>query len=636
MKWTQWIFCQLFEKGLARQEEALVNWCPKLGTVLANEEVIGGKSERGDHPVVRTPLRQWVLEITKYADRLLTGLDGLDWPKGTVESQRQWIGRSEGCTVRFGVGGGEDVEVFTTRCDTLMGVTYVCLAPEHRLVADLTKEDRKEDVEAYVARAASRSDMDRAAGKEKTGVFTGSYAVHPVTGEEVQVWVADYVLGGYGTGAVMAVPAHDARDYEFAEEFGLPVKAVVGPKVRGEPELPFLERGVCVDSGEFSGLETKDALKAVANSLEDKGRGGPKVQYKLRDWLFSRQRYWGEPIPIYFPVTDLAEGSDPKNSPHSIDFATPIAVDASELPLTLPPMDDFHPGDDPAGCLARAKDWRYFQRDGKWYARETNTMPQWAGSCWYYFRFADPSNSASAWSHKADEGWLPVDLYVGGAEHAVLHLLYARFWHHVLHDLGHTRHPEPFAKLVHQGMILGADGEKMSKSRGNVVNPDDVVEGTGADSLRLYEMFMGPLEAVKPWQTSQVAGVVRFQRKVYDIAKRVVESPRADDAEDAKETLKVLHKCMKKVTSDVESMSFNTAISALMVLSNHLASLPEPPSKDTVMRLAVMLSPFAPHLAEEVHEMLGGEGSVSKLPWVEVRYALAMLGRESLNSSKVI
>lgn len=476
VKWTQWIFLQLFKKDLAKQSSVSVNWCPALGTVLANEEVINGLSERGDHPVKRLPLRQWVLEITKYADRLEKGLEGLDWPSGTMTSQKQWIGKSTGCDIVFTTEDGVDsIPVFTTRPDTVMGVTYVSLAPEHPLVTKLATPEQKEEVMKYVERTSSRSDLDRTSSKEKTGVFTGSYAVHPISGERVPIWVADYVLGSYGSGAVMAVPAHDERDFEFAAKFNLEIKAVIKSKKGEEVELPFTGKGVACESGQFDGLKTEACKKKVAEVLDGTNKGGEKIQYKLRDWVFSRQRYWGEPIPIFFPVTFPSDGDhssvDPKVDEHTIDYDSPIPVPEDELPLTLPAMDDFSPGDDPAGCLARAEDWRYFMKDGRWFARETNTMPQWAGSCWYYLRYADNKNSKEAWSKEADEDWGPVDLYVGGAEHAVLHLLYARFWHQVMFDLGHTKHPEPFQKLVHQGMILGADGEKNEQEQGQRCQP---------------------------------------------------------------------------------------------------------------------------------------------------------------------
>ncbi|KAL7487878.1 hypothetical protein ACHAW6_013462 [Cyclotella cf. meneghiniana] len=633
VKWTQWIFLQLYKKGLAKQSEVSVNWCPALGTVLANEEVINGLSERGDHPVVRLPLRQWVLKITEYADRLEKGLQGLDWPAGTMVAQEQWIGKSEGTEIVFAVDGMDDqnVTVFTTRADTLFGVTYLTLAPEHPLVPLITTASQKDDVEAYVTTTSSRSDLDRTSNKDKTGVFTGGYAIHPFTHEKIPIWIGDYVLGSYGTGAVMAVPAHDERDFEFAKKFGLDVKWVVDSKEEGQElfkEEAFTEHGVNINSGEFNGLTTEEAKKAITSKLSEISAGGSKITYKLRDWVFSRQRYWGEPIPIYFPV-DFPNDVDPATvdpkmdgCEHTIRYDKPIPVDEADLPLKLPEMDDFSPGDDPAGCLARAKEWRYFQKDGKWYARETNTMPQWAGSCWYYFRFLDPKNNDAAFSPELDEDWMPVDLYVGGAEHAVLHLLYARFWHQVLYDLGYTKHPEPFQKLVHQGMILGSDGEKMSKSRGNVVNPDDVVDAHGADALRLYEMFMGPLEAVKPWQTSQVAGVVRFQNKLYNVVQSAVQNDSSVAMDD--ETTKILHKTMKKVTEDIESMSFNTAISAMMVLTNHLTTLKDKVPREAAEKLTLMVSPFAPHLGEECWNLLGHEESLAYHPWVEYDEALCV------------
>eukprot|EP00550_Attheya_septentrionalis_P009930 CAMPEP_0198297522 /NCGR_PEP_ID=MMETSP1449-20131203/37030_1 /TAXON_ID=420275 /ORGANISM="Attheya septentrionalis, Strain CCMP2084" /LENGTH=889 /DNA_ID=CAMNT_0043998471 /DNA_START=99 /DNA_END=2765 /DNA_ORIENTATION=- len=632
VKWTQWIFLQLFKKGLAEQSSVSVNWCPELGTVLANEEVINGLSERGDFPVIRLPLRQWLLKITDYADRLEEGLEGLDWPSGTMAAQKQWIGKSIGSNIDFKVDGldTEKISVFTTRADTLMGVTYVTLAPEHPLVLSICSEEQKEEVEAYVKETSSRSDLDRTAAKEKTGVFTGGYGIHPISGEKVPIWVGDYVLGSYGTGAVMAVPAHDVRDFEFAQKFGLEIKWVVQPSQTKElksTEEAFTPHGACINSGEFDGLTTAKAKKAITRKLAEMDMGGAKITYKLRDWVFSRQRYWGEPIPIYFPV-DFPEGVNPSDADpkedgceHTIRYDQPFPVDEAELPLTLPEIDDFKPGDDPAGCLARAKDWRYFQKDGKWFARETNTMPQWAGSCWYYLRYLDPTNSGEAFSKQADADWMPVDLYVGGAEHAVLHLLYARFWHQVMFDLGYTQHPEPFQKLVHQGMILGSDGEKMSKSRGNVVNPDEIVDAQGADALRLYEMFMGPLEAVKPWQTSQVSGVVRFQNKLYTVVNTAIEN-QVTEMDD--ETTRILHKTMKKVSEDIDTLGFNTAISALMVLTNHLVSLKDKVPLEAAEKLALMVSPFAPHLGEECWKLLGHTEMLAYHPWVEYDESLCI------------
>jgi len=613
VKWTQWIFLKLFEQGLAFQDEKPVNWCAGLGTVLANEEIIDGLSERGGFPVERKPLRQWVLKITALADRLAAELDGLDWPEGTMTMQRSWIGRSEGAEIAFATeGGGEDVRVFTTRADTLMGATYVVVAPEHPLARRVGESDSA--VAKYIAETASKSDLDRTSAKAKSGVPAGESVVHPLTGERLPVWVADYVIGSYGTGAVMAVPAHDERDFDFAAAHGLPVKRVVAePDGAAEAEAleeAFTEHGVAVNSGPLvDGLATPEAKAKVVELLAEAGRGSAKVSYKLRDWVFSRQRYWGEPIPIYFPVT--TDGDPRKGDAYSIDYSQPLPVAEEELPVALPELEDFQPGDDPQGCLARVLDWRFFQRDGKWWARETNTMPQWAGSCWYYLRFADPANTQQAWSAEAEKAWLPVDLYVGGAEHAVLHLLYARFWHKVLHSLGLVSTAEPFQKLVHQGMILGADGEKMSKSRGNVINPDDIVSAYGADAMRLYEMFMGPLEAVKPWQTEQIAGVVRFQNRVHALATRADGSAELGD-----ETERLMHQTIKKVTADVDALSFNTAISQMMIFSNHLAGLKQLPA-EPVEKLALLVSPLAPHLGEEAWQMLGHEQSLAYEPWPE-------------------
>jgi leucyl-tRNA synthetase len=632
VRWTQWIFLQLYKRGLAYQDQVSVNWCPALGTVLANEEVVDGKSERGSHPVIRTPLRQWMLRITAYADRLAEDLSLLSWPEGTVAMQRGWIGRSEGALIAFDVEGwkGGALNVFTTRPDTLLGVTYVVLAPEHPITAWLlatpgsVDEERREAVKRYVAAVASKSDRDRlsAAAKEKTGVDTGLVAVHPITGAKVPVWVADYVLGGYGTGAVMAVPGHDERDFAFARAFSLPIVEVVSPDGNLHDALSqaYVDDGVAVRSGEFDGLKTEDCKRAIVDKLIALGRGKREVSYKLRDWVFSRQRYWGEPIPVYFPVELKDPAADPRSSSpdtYSIDYGTPIAVEESELPLVLPELTNYRPGDDPAGPLARAVDWRFFQKDGKWYARETNTMPQWAGSCWYYLRFLDPENDAELCSMDAYDAWMPVDLYIGGGEHAVLHLLYARFWHKVLFDIGKVRHPEPFMKLIHQGMILGEDNEKMSKSRGNVVNPDDVVKAHGADVLRLYEMFMGPLDAVKPWQTAQIQGMVRFRDRLFAACSRQL-SDAMDDA-----TKRLLHKTIKKVTRDIDALGFNTAITAMMVFLNHLSGIASPP-RAAVEALVLLVSPFAPHLGEELWRLTGHPRSLAYEPWPTYDEALCV------------
>ena len=546
----------------------------------------------------------------------------------------------------------------------MFGVTYVTLAPEHPLVLQVATNKQRDKVQDYIELTQHRSDLDRTLSKEKTGIFTGGYVIHPFNETiHIPIWIADYVLGSYGTGAVMAVPAHDIRDYEFAKTYQLPMKHVVIPscsttttttkatttkateeEITAKDDMTvFTDDGVLINSGPYNGLTTEEAKLAITEKLTKLNKGGTEITYKLRDWVFSRQRYWGEPIPIYFPVT-FPDGVDPMtqdprldNCVHTIQYDQPIPMKEEDLPLTLPYMEDFQPGDDPAGCLARAKDWRYFQQQldnddddnddndhpkQQWFARETNTMPQWAGSCWYYFRFTDPKNDQQAFSQEADSSWMPVDLYVGGAEHAVLHLLYARFWHQVLYDLGITIHQEPFQKLVHQGMILGSDGEKMSKSRGNVVNPDDIVDEQGADALRLYEMFMGPLEAVKPWQTSQVAGVVRFMQRVYTVVVTTMANPKNAEMDD--ETLRIMQKTMKKVTNDIETMSFNTAISALMVYTNHLQSLKDKVPMEAVQNLALMVSPFAPHLGEECWNLLGHDHTLAYEPWVQYDEALCV------------
>lgn len=685
VRWTQWIFLQLFHAGLAYQDDLRVNWCPALGTVLANEEVIDGKSERGGHPVERRAIRQWVLKITEYADRLLKGLDDVEWPSSTRTMQEEWIGRSEGAEVTFGVvGHDETLEVYTTRPDTLFGATFMVLAPEHPLVSKITTDERRTEVDDYVAAAKNRSDRDRQ--KQKTGVFTGGFAINPVNGAEVPVWIADYVLWGYGTGAIMAVPAHDTRDFEFATKYEIPIVEVVSED--GKPSEGALSEarpdpGIAVRSGKYDGMKTAEMKKAITTDLEKDGKGKGRTQYKLRDWIFSRQRYWGEPFPIYFPVKGDA---DPRQGEEGVDFTvdydSPIAVEELELPVQLPELEDYKPGDDPRGVLARATDWRFFQKDGKWFARETNTMPQWAGSCWYYLRFCDPHNQEKGWSEKAVKDWLPVDLYVGGAEHAVLHLLYARFWHMVLYDQGHVPVPEPFTKLVHQGMILGEiemtaydgpsgrvsaelvravededdafeledgtrvkpvrvgeddvekrkDGQfalksdagvavharafKMSKSRGNVVNPDDIIQRFGADALRTYEMQMGPLEATKPWATESIGGVRRFLDRCWRL------SGDAADVEPSEEILRETHKCIDKVTQDIESLKLNTAIAAMMILSRALQKAKGGPPKSCVKILAQLVHPFAPHLGEEMWERLGEAPSIQKAPWPDADPAL--------------
>ncbi len=629
-KWTQWIFLQLFNRDLAYQSEIAVNWCPALGTVLANEEVIDGKSERGSHPVVRKPMRQWMLKITAYADRLLSDIDALDWPEGIAQMQRNWIGRSEGAEVDFEiVDQAAKVRVYTTRPDTLFGATYMVVAPEHELLDALTSDSQREVVRAYVDAALGRSERDRQdERKAKTGVFTGGYAINPVDGRQIPVWVADYVLGGYGTGAIMAVPGHDERDFAFATMYDLPIlRVVAGPDDGAASPLPeaFTAHGVAVNSGPFDGLTTAAFKQAITAWLAERGLGAAKVNFKLRDWVFSRQRYWGEPIPIRYPVlagegTDASDFDPRRGDACTVDYSRPTALDPAELPLTLPETDDFTPTGDAQPPLARCLSWRFHQlggaasaaldaQPGAWWAYETNTMPQWAGSCWYYLRYLDPHNTEALASAEAMARWLPVDLYVGGAEHAVLHLLYARFWHKVLYDVGAVPGPEPFQRLVNQGMILGEDGEKMSKSRGNVVNPDDMLRDFGADAFRLYEMFMGPLEQVKPWQTNGMVGTRRFLARLWSLFdKPIVDTPPSDEIE------RTLHKLVKKVTEDTERLAFNTSIAAMMEAVNALMKQPTL-AVSAAERLVLVAAPYAPHIAEELWERLGRPPSVSQVAW---------------------
>ncbi len=606
-KWTQWIFLQLLKKGLAYEAEVAVNWCPALGTVLANEEVINGKSERGGHPVVRRPMRQWMLKITAYADRLIDDLDDLDWSDSIKDMQRNWIGKSEGAEVDFQIDGYElSLTVFTTRPDTLFGATYMVLAPEHPYLEQITGSEQLSEVKKYQQQAELKSDLDRTDLAEgKTGVFTGSYAVNPVNDELIPIWVSDYVLMSYGTGAIMAVPAHDTRDYEFAKTFNLPIQEVVSGGNIEEEAFTQIEDGFMVNSatsdGTFSinGLKPSVAIGKTGEWLETTGKGKLAVNYKLRDWLFSRQRYWGEPFPILRDGNDIIPMSD------------------SDLPLTLPVLDRIKPSGTGESPLANAKEWLEVVDpvSGKVYTRETNTMPQWAGSCWYYLRFIDPHNNEAAWDLEKEKYWMPVDLYVGGAEHAVLHLLYARFWHKVLFDLGYVSTREPFHKLVNQGMILGMDGEKMSKSRGNVINPDEVVGQYGADTMRLYEMFMGPLERSKPWNTSGIEGVYRFLNRLWryfvnDDGKIIELSDSTPD----KATLTMMHASIKKVQSDLDNMAFNTGISQLMVFSNHLRSLDTVP-QSALETLVSLLNPFAPHICEELWSLMGHSEKLAYYEW---------------------
>ena len=604
-KWTQWIFKKLYEKGLAYVDEVPVNWCPALGTVLSNEEVIDGKSERGGHPVERRPMRQWVLKITDYAEKLLADLDILDWPESLKAMQRNWIGKSVGAEIDFKIEGTDKAfTVFTTRADTVFGVSYCVLAPEHKLVEEIVTEGQRAAVEEYLDIVKRKSDLERTdLNKDKTGVFTGAYAINPVNGEKVELWIADYVLASYGTGAVMAVPAHDERDYEFATKFNLPIKAVI--EDNGEVVVPFYGDGKHINSDFINGLNNEEAITKVIEFLEENKVGRSKVTYKLRDWLFSRQRYWGEPIPII----------------HWED-GTMTTVPDSELPLLLPETDNIKPSGTGESPLANIEEWLNVvdPETGKKGKRETNTMPQWAGSCWYYLRYIDPHNDEMFADPEKLKYWLPVDVYIGGAEHAVLHLLYARFWHKVLYDLGLVPSREPFQKLFNQGMILaeGKDGrpEKMSKSKGNVVNPDDIIVSHGADTLRVYEMFMGPLDASIAWSENGLDGSRRFLDRVYRLFVDEETGKVNDKVQDKDNAeLEVSYNfTVKKVSEDIEILGFNTAISQLMVFVNDCYKAEYIPRK-YALGFIQLLAPFAPHLAEEMWEIYGNTESISYVPW---------------------
>lgn len=597
-KFTQWIFIQLFKKNLAYYGERPVNWCPALGTVLANEEVIDGKSERGGYPVVRIPMKQWVLKITAYGDKLLAGLDDLDWPSSTIQMQRNWIGKSQGVEVDFKIENTDKkFSVFTTRVDTLYGCTYVVLAPEHPLVKEITTKDQKESVENYINECQRKSDLERTSlNKEKTGVFTGSYAINPVNGKKVPVFIGDYVLGSYGSGAVMAVPAHDERDYAFALKHNLPIIEVV--KGGDISKAAFTGDGVHINSGVADGMMIKEAKEAIVKLLVEKGAGRIKVNYKLRDWIFSRQRYWGEPIPV-------VHEDDNEYKIHALDF--------KDLPLVLPELDDYTPAGDGKPPLAKAKEWLNVDWNGIPCHRETNTMPQWAGSCWYYARYIDPTNENEIGDPKLLEHWLPVDLYVGGAEHAVLHLLYARFWHRFLYDMGIFKCPEPFKKLRHQGIILGADGEKMSKSRGNTVSPDEVINEYGADALRLYELFKGPLDQGLPWNPNGPSGARKFIERIYRLY--VDDSLRSRWTKDDYAPLDTIYnQTIEKVTHDFEDLHFNTAIASLMVLVNEFYRAERLPVS-MLEGLAKMIAPICPHLGEEIWSLMGHEDLIDFEAW---------------------
>lgn len=663
-RWTQWIFKKLFKKGLAYVDEKPVWYCPELGTVLANEEVLntpgGPRSERGNHPVEKRPIRQWVLKITAYADKLLDGLKDLDWPDSTKRLQANWIGRSEGAEVDFAIEGfDEQLTVFTTRPDTLFGVTYMVLAPEHPLVAKITSEDQQSAVTTYVKKASEKSDLERAElAKHKTGVPTGAFAINPVNGGRIPIWVADYVLMTYGTGAIMAVPAHDTRDFEFARAFKLPIKQVIFKEAATETQsgsgedlteaMTDTEGGVLGNSSQYSGVSCSQAIQKITADLEAKGLGKAAVNYKLRDWLFSRQRYWGEPFPVvWIKETDYAKLSDTvkANGPaqpvtcrmgESRESYIAVALPESQLPLTLPEVDSYAPSGDGQSPLANASDWLnvYLNTDtGEVLAieeaeelrtknkelfdsllpalRETNTMPQWAGSCWYYLRYLDPKNQEAPIDRTIEQYWGMPRWYVGGAEHAVLHLLYARFWHRFLYDEGVLTTQEPFTKLFHQGIILGEDGEKMSKSRGNVANPDDVIESYGADALRMFILFLGPLEAMKPWNPQGIEGINRFLKKLWNFA---CEEGRVCDDEDSAETLKILHQTIKKVGQDYETLGFNTAISQMMICLNQFAKT-DKVSRESMGAFLQLLAPLAPHACEELWVRLGHKSGILEAGW---------------------
>ena len=617
-KWTQWIFMQLYNKGLAYEQEVAVNWCPELKAVLANEEVVNGKSDIGGHPVVRLPMRQWILKITDYAESLLDGLDDLDWPENIKELQKNWIGKSEGVELGFEIDGHNDtINVYTTRPDTLFGASYMVLAPEHTLIHSIVTDEQRSKVEAYIDETKKKSDFDRTeVNKDKTGVFTGSYAINPFSKEKIEIWIADYVLISYGTGAIMAVPGHDERDWEFASKYNLPIVEVVeGGDVS---KAAFTAKGdakIINSSNDktlsMDGLTVDRAIKEAISFIEKNSIGRATVNYKLRDWLFSRQRYWGEPFPLI-------------HKDDSVEL-----IQEKDLPVMLPEVENYKPSDDGKSPLSLVKNWvEVKDESGNIIGlRETNTMPQWAGSCWYFLRFTDPKNENEAWSKEKENYWMPVDLYIGGQEHAVLHLLYSRFWNHVLYDLGLVSTKEPFKKLYNQGMILGDDGTKMSKSRGNVINPEEIMDEYGADSMRLYEMFMGPLNKSKPWSTKGLQGCYRFVNKLWSIivdengnlSKKIVDNDEGD-----KDTLFLHHQTIKKLGEDIEDLHFNTAVSQLMIYCNHLQKC-NTVSKKLIEELVIILSPFVPHIAEEFWSLLGQSQTISYQSWPQYSEDLIQL-----------
>lgn len=591
--WTQWIFKQLYNDGLARNVDIPVNWCEELGTVLANDEIIDGKSERGGFPVVRKNMKQWVIDIPAYAEKLLAGLEDIDWPESTKEIQRNWIGKSIGAHVDFKVDGFEDkFTVFTTRCDTLFGATYCVLAPEHELIAKITTDKQCEAIDEYVKVCSTKSELERTElNKDKTGVFTGAYAINPVNNKKIPIWISDYVLAGYGTGAIMAVPAHDERDYEFAKKFGIDIVQVLeGGDISKEA---WTQDGIHINSEFLDGMNKEDAIATMISWLEEHHCGQKKINYRLREWIFARQRYWGEPIPVV-----------------NFEDGTSVALSDEELPLILPPLEDYSPSKTGASPLDKATDWLNVEVNGKKGKRETSTMPGSAGSSWYFMRYIDPHNHKELADRKLLDHWLPVDLYVGGPEHAVGHLLYSRMWNRYLYDKGYLSHPEPFQKLYHQGMILGGNGEKMSKSKGNVINPDDIVNQYGADTLRVYEMFMGPLEASKPWSDNGVDGARKWLDRVYRL---IIESDKLSDENDHSLDY-IYHSTVKKVTNDYETLGFNTAISQMMIFVNE-AYKAKTLYKPYAENLVKMLSCIAPHIGEEMWQLLGHEESIAYASW---------------------
>ncbi len=617
-KWTQWIFMQLYNKGLAYEQEVAVNWCPELKAVLANEEVVNGKSDIGGHPVVRLPMRQWILKITDYAESLLDGLDDLDWPENIKELQKNWIGKSEGVELGFDIDGHNDIiNVYTTRPDTLFGASYIVLAPEHTLIHSIVTDEQRSKVEVYIEETKKKSDFDRTeVNKYKTGVFTGSYAINPFSKEKIEIWIADYVLISYGTGAIMAVPGHDERDWEFASKYNLPIVEVVEGGDVSKAAYTAKGNAKIINSSNdktlsMDGLSVDQAIKEAILFIEKNSIGKATVNYKLRDWLFSRQRYWGEPFPLIH-----------KND--SVEL-----IKEKDLPVMLPEVENYKPSDDGKSPLSLVKNWvEVKDESGNIIGlRETNTMPQWAGSCWYFLRFTDPNNSNEAWSKERENYWMPVDLYIGGQEHAVLHLLYSRFWHHVLYDLDLVSTKEPFKKLYNQGMILGDDGTKMSKSRGNVINPEEIMDEYGSDSMRLYEMFMGPLNKSKPWSTKGLQGCYRFINKLWSIlvdengnlSSKIIDSDEKD-----KDTLFLHHQTIKKLGEDIENLHFNTAVSQLMIYCNHLQKC-NTVSKKLIEELVIILSPFVPHLSEEFWSLLGHAETISYESWPQFDEELIQL-----------